>query len=158
MFALRKLSSSEVKEILEVINKTYGIKKIDLPYYFYTNNKFRIFIISKTFNEEQLKTLRIQNVGLYFANYEEKQLRLTIEGSQLIGPHATANVVTITDAELVEWMRGESLAKTITEKGFVIIKHNEDYYGCGRKSGEGLANFIPKSRRIKSYRTPEIYE
>ena len=102
MFALRKLSNSEVKEILSVIEKTYGIKKIELPYYFYTNNKFRIFIVSKNFKEEELKTLRIQNVGLYFANFEEKQLRLTIEGSQLIGPHATTNIITITDAELVE--------------------------------------------------------
>lgn len=158
MFTLRKLSHSEVKEILSVIEKTYGIKKISLPYYFYTNNKFRIYIVSKSFDEEQLKHLRIQNVGLYFANFEEKQLRLTIEGSQLIGPEATTNVVDITEKELVEWMRGETLQKTITDKGFVIIRCGNDYYGCGRKSGEGMANFIPKSRRIKSYRTPEIYE
>lgn len=151
-----RLNSSQVKNITKILQEQYAIPKLKLHYRFYKNNKGRIFIISPEIESLDLKKIRINNLGLYFANHSDNSLRLTIEGSQLIGPIATQNVIEINEEELKEWMRGEILNKKITTNEFVIIKHEKDYYGSGRRSGETIANFLPKSRRIKSYKTPEL--
>ncbi len=156
MESFTKLNSAHVKDLLQILQEQYQTGKIKLPYRFYRNNKGRIFIVSPDIEKIDFKKLRINNLGLYFANHSDNSLRLTIEGSQIIGPLATKNVIEISKEEVTEWMRGEPLNKTITQTEFVIIKHENDYLGCGRKSGETIANFLPKSRRIKSYKTPEL--
>ncbi|KAF0138537.1 MAG: hypothetical protein FD122_3773, partial [Stygiobacter sp.] len=118
----------------------------------------RIFILTKHDSNSSIEKLNINTVGLYFANQGDNSLRLTIEGTQLIGPLATKNVIEIRKEEVQPWMRGESLNKTIQETEFVIIKYGKDYLGSGRKSNDTIANFIPKSRRIKSYREAEMLD
>ncbi|MBI4140217.1 hypothetical protein HY485_00100, partial [Candidatus Woesearchaeota archaeon] len=92
--------------------------------------------------------LRINSIGLYFAEFRNNELRLSIEGSQIIGPKATKNVVELNNDELKQWLRGEDLEKECDENGFVIIKHGNDYLGCGKIKEGKVLNFVPKARRL----------
>ena len=46
-------------------------------------------------------------------------------------------------------MRGNGLALE-SEKGIHVIKHGEDFLGCGYSDGQKLWNFVPKERRIRT--------
>jgi NOL1/NOP2/fmu family ribosome biogenesis protein len=93
-------------------------------------------------------------MGLYVAAYMKGKLRLTIEGAQLIGPHATKNVVALNDEETAAWLAGgnipldiiEADVESIPDGTFVIVKHAADWLGCGRKADAFLYNYVPKSR------------
>lgn len=41
-------------------------------------------------------------------------------------------------------------------KGFIVMKNNDDYLGCGKASETKITNFIPKSRRLKNREKQEI--
>lgn len=85
---------------------------------------------------------------MYIGEFKKGELRLSIEGSQLIGPHAKKNVVELDRNELRQWLRGEDLIKEVKEEGYVIMKSNNDFVGCGRVKEGKILNFVPKARRL----------
>lgn len=143
---LKILNKKQIKKILEIIKKQYGCK-VNLDYAFLQNEKNRVYIANKEFADIDLTKLRINSVGLYFGELRSGELRLTIEGSQIIGPYAKENVVELDEKESKEWMKGYDLVKETNTKGFVIIKHKEDYLGCGKVKENKIFNYVPKNRR-----------
>lgn len=116
----------------------------------YTNSKDKIHVIlSEAIEALEGSEIRIDSVGMYFGEkVNEKEFRLTIEGSNLIGKKCDKNIIEINDDELEKWMRGEDLTSDDERNAFVIIKHNQDFLGCGKLKEKVIKNFIPKSRRI----------
>lgn len=117
---------------------------------FLLNNKNKLYIADKDIGSIDTSRLRVDNVGLYVATVDDKGIRLSIEGSQILGPSAKKNVIDIDAQELREWFRGNDLEKQAETKGFVILKHKNDFVGCGRSTEKGILNFVPKTRRILS--------
>ena len=74
---------------------------------------------------------------------------MSIEGSQLVGPHAKKNVVELDDAETMKWFKGEDLQKECKDcEGFVLMKHDRDFIGTGKYANGKILNFVGKTRRI----------
>ena len=144
---LRALSAKKLKPVTELIKSTWGAE-IKFPWAWYQSTKDDLFIISKDITKIDAKKVRINSVGLYFGELKNGELRLSIEGSQLIGPHATKNVVELNKEELRLWLRGEDLNKPVEEKGFVIIKSGNDFVGTGKPKEGRILNFVPKARRL----------
>ena len=92
--------------------------------------------------------LRVNSLGLYVAEVKGDQLRLSIEGSQLIGPIAKRNVHEIDKEQLKEWFQGKDIKIEKEYEGFVILKHNNDFVGSGKFKEGFILNFVPKARRI----------
>ena len=132
---------------MALLNEQWGFDK-KLDYAFVLTEKERIYLIKRSIDNLDLTKLRINSLGLYFAEFRNNELRLSIEGSQIVGPFATKNFVVINDNELRQWLRGEDLIKECTQTGFVIIKHSEDYLGCGKYKDGTILNFVPKTRRL----------
>ena len=86
---------------------------------------------------------------MYFCDLENG-IRLSIEGSQIIGPKATKNVVEINDEQVKQWLKGEDLE--IEDKnnysGFVIIKNKNDFLGTGKIKDNKILNYVNKGRRV----------
>ena len=147
---LKFLNSKETKEILKLIEEQWGAK-LKLDYTFAKNNKNRGFIINKDISKIDFSKLRINSIGMYFCDLEN-EIRLSIEGSQIIGPKATKNVVEINGEQVKQWLKGEDLE--IEDKsncsGFVIIKHENDFLGTGKYKENKILNYVGKSRRINS--------
>jgi NOL1/NOP2/fmu family ribosome biogenesis protein len=144
---LKILNKKEIKSILESINKQWGCD-IKLDYAFLMNQNNRIFLANKELFDIDMKKLRVNSLGLYFGEFSNDELRLTIEGSQLIGPKATKNVLELDDFETKEWLKGTDLDKEIDGKGFFLIKHDEDFMGSGKLKDNKLLNYTPKTRRL----------
>ena len=104
---MKLLNKKQVSHILNELKGYYGIKELDIDYSFF-QNKDKIYLISKEFRNLNTKDLRINNIGLYFLDIE-KGLRLSIEGSQIIGKKATKNIHELNDQEIREWLRGYDL-------------------------------------------------
>jgi NOL1/NOP2/fmu family ribosome biogenesis protein len=148
---MKILTSKEKKQILKLLEKQFGINNIPFEIIKFGEEKFRAFTgnISKQELEILDKELRIENCGLYFATIKNNELRLTIDGIQLFKDQITKNIQEINDKQANDWLKGYDL-DIKTERGFKIIKHNDELIGCGKSTGDRITNFVPKERRIRN--------
>ena len=128
MLELKILNSKEIKEICKAIEKQWGAK-IKMDYGFLRNNKNRVFIINRDISKIDFSKLRLNSIGMYFCEIDDRGIRLSIEGSQIVGKHAKKNVVEIDGEETKRWFKGEDLEKECHDcKGFVILKNKNDFF------------------------------
>jgi NOL1/NOP2/fmu family ribosome biogenesis protein len=144
---LRALSGRDIKPVLALIKDQWGAA-VDFPWAWYQSTKNDLFVVSKDIVKIDARMLNINSVGLYLGEIKHGELRLSIEGSQLIGPHAAKNIVELNEKELRQWLRGEDLVKDVSATGFVIMKSSEDFVGCGKVKEGRILNFVPKARRL----------
>ncbi len=169
---LKILNSKQLKPIKQLLKQQFDADFDFSPYATLISPKDKIYIAQKdifTNSNLDLDKLRINSIGMYFAHLKNNELRLSIEGSQLVGPIAKKNIIEINKEELNQWIQGIDLDahhpnpptthpslpnKTnqnnkLTNNTFIIIKHNKDYIGCGKLKQNKILNFVPKTRRIK---------
>ena len=147
---LKILNSREIKEIYKLIEEHWGAK-VKLGYGFLKNNKNRVFVISKDISKIDISKLRLNSIGMYFCETNNLGIRLSIEGSQIIGPKATKNVVGLNEEETKKWFKGEDLEKECKDcSGFVILKHKNDFLGNGKYANGRILNYVGKTRRISA--------
>ncbi len=150
MAELKILNSREIKEILSMIEGQWGAR-MKLEYGFLKNNKNRYFIVNREISKIDISKLKLNNVGMYFCEIDAKGIRLSIEGSQIIGPEATKNEVGIEEDEMKRWFMGEALHKECENcSGFVVLKNKNDCLGCGKYSNGKILNYVSKARRISA--------
>ncbi len=147
MQKIRILNKKEIKEIFSLIEKQWNAD-IDLDYVFLKTEKGKVYIINKDISKIDLSKLRVNSIGLYFAEIKNNEIRLSIEGSQIVGLKAKKNILELNQEEVKEWMRGNDLEKKGNFSGFLVIKHKDDYLGCGKYRDGNVLNFIGKARRI----------
>lgn len=152
MESLKILNTREKKDILRLIKKQWNAD-FDTDLVFLLSSKKKIYLVNKDFSRVDEKHMRIEKVGLYFGEIEVSEIRLSIEGCQMIGPIAKKNIIELSDGEVKVMFHGNDLIKKDLGKdrrGFVILKNNSDFIGCGKVRGEEILNYIPKTRRILS--------
>jgi NOL1/NOP2/fmu family ribosome biogenesis protein len=156
---LKILNKNEKEEILKMLNIQFGIKNLDGT--IFTNNYEKLFIYQGSFGKEEIskieKSTPIEKIGIYFARIEtnrenEKRIRLSIEGSQMLGNQITQNTFELNDEQLHEWLKGNEILLDNTKIkpfGFVIMSYKDEFLGTGKASENKISNFIPKARRLK---------
>lgn len=147
---LKILNNKEIKEIYELVEKQWGAK-VKLDYGFLRNNKNRTFVISKDISRIDTSKLRLNSAGMYFCETDAKGIRLSIEGSQIVGPKAAKNVAELNEEETKKWLKGEDLEKECKGcSGFVILKSKNDFLGTGKYTNGKILNYVAKARRISA--------
>ncbi|MGV8141474.1 MAG: methyltransferase RsmF C-terminal domain-like protein [Candidatus Woesearchaeota archaeon] len=153
---LRILNSKETKHLAERLLEQYGYdydKKAN-GYVFLMNKDNRIYIISRNIADVPYDDMKIDSIGMYFGELYKDSLRLSIEGSQIIGPYADKNVIEIDKEQMLDWIRGMDVIYEDTGKDFIIIKHvNEesgktDFLGAGKYKDGKIMNYVSKSRKL----------
>jgi NOL1/NOP2/fmu family ribosome biogenesis protein len=158
MIPIKSFNKQEKERFIRQLNEQFGIKEI--PGQIAKFGKERIILFSKEISEKEIQTLdkfsRIEGVGVYFAKIDEntKEIRLSIEGTQLLQNQITKNIFELDEKQAEQWMMGQELNITTGKKGFFIMKFKEDFLGTGKISENKISNFIPKSRRLKFKETP----
>ena len=148
MAELNILNKKKIKEILALIKKQWGTDfKTELVFLMNTQNK--IFLVNREVFNLNLEKLRINSIGLYFGELKNNELRLSIEGSQLIGNNAKQNIVELNEKQAMQWLKGQDIDIKGNYKGFVIIKHKNDFLGTGKYKHGKVLNFVSKARRFK---------
>ncbi|MBW2970743.1 hypothetical protein KY320_01130 [Candidatus Woesearchaeota archaeon] len=143
----RFLNSKEKKKIFEIIKKQWNAA-FESEDAWLLSSKDRVYVVSRDIGRLELDELNINNIGLYFGQLVNNELRLSIEGSQIIGRKAKSNVVELNDDELKQWFEGYDLDYIGDATGFVIVKHKNDFVGCGKVAKNKILNYVPKARRI----------
>ena len=144
---MKILNTRDVKEIIKLIESQWGAKlKLDLAF---LQKKEKIYVITRDLGNIDYSLLRINNVGLYFGQVRNNEIRLSIEGSQIVGPLANKNVLKVSDQEFESWISGEDLEVNSKNHAFVLLKHNNDFVGCGKHIGNKVLNNVPKGRRVQ---------
>lgn len=140
------LSKTEKDGILSIIEDQWGARpKFDYEMLLTPRNK--IYIVKTEVLDADLNELRIDRLGIYFGELMGHTLRLSIEGSQIVGPVATQNVVETADIKI--WLNGNELNVDEDLFGFQIVKSDKgDFMGCGKAASGRLLNYVPKTRRI----------
>jgi len=146
---MKILNKKEIKNILSALEKQFN-SKAELDYAFLMNERDKIYLANKEIFDFNIDKLRISSFGFYFAQFRDNEIRLSIEGSQLIGPSSTKNIVELNDKEAREWLKGYDLDKTTDNQSFVLIKNNNDFLGCGKQIKDRIMNYVPKNRRIRA--------
>lgn len=151
MKKLKILNSREVKEILKKLNGQFGIH-CTLDYAFLMDQHNKIWLIHKDVNLIDFEQLRINSMGLYFAEINKYgEVRLTIEGSQLVGKFATKNVLVLDAEHVKKYFKGEDVPVQLDVGGspFVLLQFCSDFFGCAKYKDGILLNYLPKVHRTQ---------
>jgi NOL1/NOP2/fmu family ribosome biogenesis protein len=148
---MKIILSSQKKKILKQLEEQFGIKKI--PYLLIKFGKEKLRAYSGSLSVEELNKLdseiRIENIGSYFAKQQIDGIRLTFDGIQLFKNQITKNILDLNDKQAEEWLNGQDL-DIKSDNAFKILKHNNEFIGCGKSTSERITNFVPKERRVIS--------
>ncbi len=152
------LNSKKIKEITGMLEQQWGYsEKLGCGFMQKEND---IFMVTRAIDAIDLRKLNVNSAGLYFAELRNNELRLSIEGSQIIGRKATKNVVELSRQQLQQWLRREDIelngrnSSSSGSSAYVIIRHGNDFFGCGRIKDSKLLNFIPKARMVSQLIQP----
>jgi len=153
---LKILNQKEKQEILNKLNKQFGIEEI--PGQIIMRGKERLFLYTGSYNEKDLGNISkisiIERVGAYFAkriqDRDGEKIRLSIEGSQIFSNQITKNIFELSnEKDVEEWMKGHELLIKTGKRDFLVMKYKDDFLGTGKASEEKITNFIPKNRRLR---------
>jgi NOL1/NOP2/fmu family ribosome biogenesis protein len=133
-------------EMWRLIEAQFGVASLP-GYRLLRSGRYRIRIISEAAYQLTCLTPGFELAGLYLGEFGIGGIRLSLDGAQLIGPHATRQVVSLTSAQAEAWLRGESIDVEDRRSGYVVVRHQSDILGCGNLSRGRLHNFLPKDRR-----------
>ena len=148
---LKVLNNKEKQDVEKKLNDQFGIKSV--PGLIVRSGEERLFLFSGNLSEKEIKNLEaavpIERAGIYFAKIIREDLKLSIEGSQVLKDQIKKNIFRLTASQAEEWMLGRDLQIKTGKRGFLIMEFNGVFLGCGKASEDKIGNFIPKSRRLK---------
>jgi len=151
MIPIKVFNEQEKKALIRKLEIQFGIKEINFNVA--KIGKERLVLFSGNLSEKEIENLdriaRVEVVGVYFAKEQNDELRLSIEGVQLLKEQITKNIFELDEAQVREWMLGQDLNIATGKRGFFIMKYKEDFLGTGKASESKISNFIPKSRRLR---------
>lgn len=152
---LKILNGYEKHEIERKLDEQFGIKYV--PGLIIKRGEERLFLFSGNLSEEGIRALEkctfIERIGIYFAKIIRNNIRLSIEGSQILKDQIKKNIFILDSKQAEEWMKGHELLIKTGIRGFLIVKYKEDFLGTGKASEEKIGNFIPKNRRLRERTT-----
>jgi NOL1/NOP2/fmu family ribosome biogenesis protein len=143
MERLRGKKEKEVRKALE----EYGIAIKNLLLYSRDNS---IYVLTPE-AAELLKQVQVKCLaGFYLARAEKAGLRLSFDACQLFAKQIK-KYIKLNEKQLGAWFRGEDISdeKARGLFGFFVLKHSEDFVGCGLVKDGKIKNYVPKDRRIK---------
>ncbi|MEM2070183.1 MAG: hypothetical protein QXE86_02145 [Archaeoglobaceae archaeon] len=135
----RSVFCGKVEEIRELLKKQFNAD-VDLKFFF--GGKNRIY----AYKNCEFKGKK----GIYFGTLEKDGIRLSIEGSFIVGRVAKSGIIEFDEEKALRWLKGEDLEVQKDLKGYYIVKWGNYFLGCGKASNGIIRNYVPKDRRIKN--------
>jgi len=144
---LRKREENKIKEMLL---ENYGFS-IPSDWRLYYLGADRVWVLKDEFFEFPLEKLNVEVMGFYLCYFDFKILRLSFNGSQIVGKSATKNVLDISVKEAEELIRGFDIDKvTNMEAEYLILRTPVGIIGVGKNHKTKILCQINKNRRIRN--------
>ena len=141
------LKKKEMKNVLSLLSDQFDFEDWNKDLMF-IKKKDKLWVVDREGLQQDITGMRVEVVGIYFGTLENSGLRLSIEGSQIVGPKSSSNILQIDEKQLNSWLRGFDLDVEI-DSIYKLLKHGNSFVGCGKRKGNQVMNTIPKSRRIR---------
>ena len=133
MKQLRILNTRDVKRLQKLLGEQHGAA-MPADVAFLQDHKNHIFLVTRD----------VMRVDL-------EQLRLSIEGSQLLGLHATKNICELDAEQVRTYFRGEEITLDPSQQPegqpFLLLKYRNDFLGAAKCKDGKLLNYLPKVHR-----------
>ncbi|MGM5482351.1 MAG: methyltransferase RsmF C-terminal domain-like protein [Nanobdellota archaeon] len=144
------LNNKKIKRINKVLTEQYGLKEDFLKSYalFLKKKDNSIKLITRDVVKINDHKINIDSMGLRIGKEIADGILLSIEGSQIMGPFCSKNIVQISREDAKLWLKGNDI-HTQYEQGFVILKYENDFLGTGKVKANRIINNVPKTRRLK---------
>ena len=154
------LNSRERKHIRQKLNEQFGVEEIPKLVYFCLNKKEKVYVCTREIFDIPLEEVRLNAFGMHFGTIMKDGFRLSIEGSQLIGPHATQHIFSLDKDQQELWLQGRNIETNTNsfERAYMLMKHETDFIGTGKEKKGKIINYIPKSRSLKNVFSSEEIE
>lgn len=144
------IKSREKKEIIEQLNKQFGLT--DIPYLLIESGKDKIRAFSGSLSKDEIAKLseiaHIELVGMYLIK-KESDMRLSLDATNVLQSQISKNIIDLSEEQYELWIRGQDLAM-IKPRGTYVMKYKSDFVGCGRSNELCIFNYVPKDRRLKN--------
>ncbi|MCS7144130.1 MAG: hypothetical protein NZ879_03820 [Archaeoglobaceae archaeon] len=134
----RRIFRGEVEEIKKLLKEQFDV---ELNLKFIIGGKGRVYAY-KDFD----CPLKGKSTGIYFGKVEKDGLRLSIEGSFVVGRVAKRGILEVDEDKAMKWLAGENIEANF--EGFCILKWGQYFLGCGKGDGKLVRNYVPKDRRL----------
>ncbi|MBR9702083.1 hypothetical protein GOV13_04120 [Candidatus Pacearchaeota archaeon] len=148
---LKIFNRKETKRIVDKLNRQFGVEEIQGI--FIQMGKERLFLFQGSFSRKEIIELsqisQMERVGVYFGKEIKDEVRLSMEGAQLLKDQITKNIFELNSEQAEQWMKGQELLIETGKKDFLVMKYNDNFLGCGKASEKKIGNYIPKNRRLK---------
>ena len=154
--SLQILDRREVQKLQEILDKNYKSGFELKGFGVMLGSEERIWLAGRDVFTAgfDFAKLPVNSIGMNFGKLKRNdKLRLTIEGSQIVGKTAERNFALIADERAESFMHGQDVdvlqAVECEEHTFVIVKtENGTILGSALFAEGKLKNLLPKSRRI----------
>lgn len=145
---MKILNKTEKKRITEQLEE-FGIEKPN--YLFIETGREKIRGYSGNLSIEEINKLaretRLEIIGIYLFKRDRDKIRLSLDACHLLKP--TKRIIEISDEQAKLWMKGQDIIVETDLKGFVIIKHKDNFLGSGKVAEGRILNYLPKERRLR---------
>ncbi len=147
---LKILNGKEIKKFKVLLEKEFSCA-LKGDYAYLKNEKDKVFIINKDISKINFDNLKVDRFGLYFAEWNDEQVRLSKEGAQLLAgkcQNHVKGIVELDKSETRDYFHGKDILKDLGETSRqVILTHAGNILGCARYKERTIINFLPKIYR-----------
>jgi NOL1/NOP2/fmu family ribosome biogenesis protein len=151
---MQVLSKKEIREIDVLLRECYNVEILKEFVVLKTSKENKIWITNKDVFELDIEKLRANSIGLYFGRVDNNRLRLSVEGAQIVGPHANKNIAELDEKSIWDFVRGFDVKPArfdeCSEGAYVLIKFKNNWLGIGKLENGTIKSVLPKSRKIIS--------
>jgi NOL1/NOP2/fmu family ribosome biogenesis protein len=146
------LNSRQEHEIAKFLKEQFGVEEI--PGRIMKLGEEKLFLFTGNATDEEIKKIEelvpVERLGVYFAKLIRNDVKLNIEGTQVLKNQIKRNIFEVDEEQAIKWMQGQELSIKTGKRNFLVIKYKDNFLGCGKASEEKIGNFIPKMRRLKN--------
>jgi NOL1/NOP2/fmu family ribosome biogenesis protein len=150
MQKLKILNTRDIKKLKKLLVAAFGYA-LEKDYAYLKTERDRIYVVNKDISRIELDNLRIDRLGLYFAEWKNDHVRLSKEGAQLLlleGESKVEHVITLDENEANEYFKGQDLTKDLgKDNKQIILKYKTDILGSATYKEGQILNFLPKMYR-----------
>lgn len=143
---IQVLNQKQIQEVHRSLREQFGIDKI--PGRIMKLGEEKLFLFTGDAADEEIKKLEnivpVERLGVYFAKIIREDVKLSIEGSQILKEQVKKNIFELDDEQAEKWMMGQELNLKSGKKGFVVMKYEDNFLGCGKASEEKSAILFQK--------------
>ena len=143
---IQVLNQKQIQEVHRSLREQFGIDKI--PGRIMKLGEEKLFLFTGDAADEEIKKLEnivpVERLGVYFAKIIREDVKLSIEGSQILKEQVKKNIFELDDEQAEKWMMGQELNLKSGKKGFVVMKYEDNFLGCGKASKKRSAILFQK--------------